>query len=444
MSQFNLPETPFASKFGLPLPHRLEEFDKLRKDIRIPTFPIRFLGQDMHLPILRIPINLPKYRMANGRTVSSQEEYLAKHPSKQNDFFMGDPESLEAQEAQHGLLLALAKQGDKDKNLVEHFKNPANKQEPDKVLLLDEHGFVVNGNRRLATWRHLYSEDAKKYEHFAHVSAVVLPHCSEIDLDRLEASLQIKPDLKADYTWDAEANMMLQKRRRDGFSDKDLADLYDMKESQVREYIDMRNYAADYLISRGKENHWSLVSKHQYAFRNLVVGRSKIAKAGEQELFKQAAFTLIDRSDEAGGRLYEAIPGIQEYLDQIKSKLQEKFQVQAAAHDKSLEDLFGGWGGGGDIDIPLASVIQKPENSDAAREIIVEVIESQKQLEKEAKDANHLLKRCAVAQAKLREGLSEGFKTFDQTEANRKTVLTQLDQISVVVSEIRAKLESHA
>lgn len=443
MSQFILPETPFSFKFGLPLPHRLEELDKLRKVPGIPTLPMNFLGQDIHLPILRIPINLPKYRMANGRTVSSQEEYLAKN-SKRGDFFMGDPELLEAQEAQHGLLLALAKQGDKDKNLIEHFKDPANKQEPDKVLLLNEYGFVVNGNRRLATWRHLYADDAKKYEHFAHVSAVVLPHCAEIDLDRLEASLQIKPDLKADYTWDAEANMMFQKRKRDNFSDKDIANLYDMKESEVREYIDMRFYAADYLVSRGKENYWSLVSKHEYAFRNLVSGRYKIAKAGEQELFKQAAFTLIDRSGEAGGRLYETIPGIQEYLPQIKSKLQEKFQVKAAADDKALEDLFGGLGGGGDIDIPLASVIQKPENSDAAREIIVEVIESQKQLKKEAKDANHLIKRCADAHAKLNEGLSEGFKTFDPTATNRKNVLTQLDQIAAAVSEIRAKLEGLA
>jgi len=36
-------------------------------------------------------------------------------------------------------------------------------------LILDEHGYVINGNRRLSAWRNLYQEDAKKWGHFSHI-----------------------------------------------------------------------------------------------------------------------------------------------------------------------------------------------------------------------------------------------------------------------------------
>src|SRR5687768_16893002 len=142
MSQFNLPASATASKFGWPAPSRADEFAKLLKAPQLPTHRLTFQGKAQDLPIVRLPINVPKYRLANGRTASSQEEYLAKHSSARRDLFSGDPEMLDAQEIQHELLVALGRRSD----LVDYFKDTTNKQvEP---LLLDEHGFVVNGNRR--------------------------------------------------------------------------------------------------------------------------------------------------------------------------------------------------------------------------------------------------------------------------------------------------------
>ena len=222
-----------------------------------------------------------------------QAEFLAKNPKAPPTLFSGDPELWEAQEAQHGLLLQLAKQAD----LRKYFEDPANKQvDP---ILLDENGFVVNGNRRLATWRELLHDDPAKFGHFRHIDVAILPHCDEREIDRLEASLQIEKDIKADYSWDAEANMMLSKQKRDGFSNKDLADLYKMKEGDIEELLDMRAYADEYLVSRGKKDHWSLVSEHEYAFRKLASSRQKISGIGKQEVFKQAAYALIGRKSVA-------------------------------------------------------------------------------------------------------------------------------------------------
>lgn len=437
MTKNALPETPMSSRFGWPKPARIEEFKKLLAVPATANTRLVFQGKTVDIPIIRVPIELPKYRMANGRTASLQAEHLAKNPAVKKDLFSGDPELWEAQEVQHRLLLQLAKQSD----LQKYFEEIANGQvDP---LLLDENGYVVNGNRRLATWRELLHLEGTKYGHFRHVDVAVLPHSDEREIDRLEATLQIQPDIKADYSWDAQANMMLAKQRRDKFSNKELAELYGMKDGEVQELLDMRAYAEDYLRSRGKPDHWSLVSDSEFAFRKIVSSRAKISGLGKQEVFKEAAFILIDKPEDAGGRLYEAIPAIVESLDEVRAKLLEDFAVSAPAAASNLNDLFGGApaGVGEDpLDMPLAKEIQKAENSDKARKIIVEVIESQRQLKKDAKDANYLLDCCAKAQAALAAAIKVGLRP----ESSLAGVTKQLDQIESQVTKIRDYVAKHA
>ena len=428
--------TPTSSRFGWPKPARTEEFKKLLAKPGDATTRVVFQEKTQDIRIVRVPVELPKYRMANGRTASLQSEYLAKNPAARKDLFAGDAELWDAQEVQHALLLQLAKQAD----LQKYFEDTSNKQiDP---ILLDENGFVVNGNRRLATWRELLFKHLEKYGHFRHVDVAVLPHSEEREIDRLEASLQIEKDIKADYSWDAQANMMLAKQKRDGFSNKELAELYKMKEGDVQELLDMRSYADEYLRSRNKANLWSQVSEHEFAFRKIVTSRPKISGIGSQEVFKQAAYTLIEKPEDAGGRLYEAIPAIMESLDQVREKLQDEFDVKPAATDAQLEGLFGGSkvAESESIDMPLAKEIQKPENAERARKIIVEVIESQKQLKKDAKSANYLLNCCARAQAQLAEAIKDGLRP----ESKRVGVAKQLDQIQVQLDKIRKYLAEHA
>lgn len=434
LASFTIPAT---SRFGWPKPARTEEFKKLLAMPASATFRIVLQGKTMDIPIIRVSIDLPKYRMTNGRTASLQAEYLARNPTAQLDLFAGDAELWDSQEVQHGLLLQVAKQSD----LRKYFEDTANKQvEP---ILLDENGFVVNGNRRLSTWRDLCHTDNAKYGHFRHIDVAVLPHCDEKEIDRLEATLQIAKDIKADYSWDAEANMMLAKQLRDGFSNKELAELYDMKETEVQELMDMRAYADEYLRSRKKANLWSQVSEHEFAFKKIVSSRPRISGIGSQEVFKQAAFTLIDNPDEAGGRLYDAIPAIVESLDLIKEKLQAEFEVKPDAVVVDLNDMFGGAppaAGESSLDMPLAKEIQKPESAEKARKIIVEVIESQRQLKKDSKSAGYLLDCCAKAQSTLTAAVKDGLRP----ESKLAGVAKQLDQIQAQVEKIRTYLDEHA
>jgi hypothetical protein len=433
----NTPAIPVRSRFGWPKPARIEEFRKLSAKPTGATHRIVFQGKTQDIPIIRVPIELPKYRMANGRTSSLQAEYLAKNPKKRADLFSGDTELWDAQEAQHQLLLQYAEQS----NLQIYFEDTANVQVP--PILLDENGFVVNGNRRLATWRELLFKSAEKYGHFRHIDVAILPHSTDKDIDRLEVKLQIEEDIQADYIWHAHANMMIAQQKRYGFSNRDLAELHRLKEGKVEELFDMRAYASEYLRSRGKTDIWSLVTDHEFAFRKIVSSRTKISGIGNQELFKQAAYSLIDKPEEAGVRLYEAIPAIMEALDQVKEKLQQEFDVKPAASNDSLNELFGGSSAAGivdSIDMPLAKEIQKPENVEKARKIIVDVIESQKQLKKDAKSAGYLLECCAKAQAWLAAGVKDGLRP----ETKLAGVAKQLDQIQIQTDKLRAYVATHA
>lgn len=413
---------PAITPYGYPLDARQIFFDNSKKDSKA-TFRVVFMGHAQDLPIITVPIGLPKYRLLNGRTASSQQEYLAKNPGVKKDFF-ADPERVDVQIVQHQLLDAVIIAG----GLKLKFSDPANKQvEP---LILDEFGFVINGNRRLCSWRSLFMEDPKKYGHFSHIDVVILPHSDDKEIDRLEASLQIEKDIRADYTWDAMANMMKLRQTLHHLSDENLAAFYDMKVGEIKMYFEMLRYAEEYLKSRGKENMWSLVSDSEEAFRKIVEKRQNLTSAGEKELFKEVAFVLIDNPEEAGGRLYDAIPNAQKYIEQIKEKLSEAFPVKKI--DGTGEDMFGS-DKPKNQDVALAAEISKTDNGKRARVIIRDVIEDQKSLVKDAESAGYLLKLLGKANGHLEAAVGHALRP-DSTQAG---VEDQLQAIEAKINTIR-------
>lgn len=430
-----VPENPTGSRFGWPKPARVEELKKLSADSK-ETFRLEFQDRLQAFPVVRVAIDLPKYRMANGRTASLQPEYMALHPEARADLFTGDPELWDAQEAQHNLLLKLAKQSD----LKAFFEDVSNKQvDP---ILVDEHGFVVNGNRRLSTWRELYHQNATKYAHFRNIDVAVLPHCEEREIDRLEATLQIQKDIKADYVWHAEANMMLAKQRRYGFSNKDLAELYKRKESDIAELIDMRSYADEYLTSRGKKDHWSDVSD-EFAFRKIAQLRKKLISVHKQEAFKHLAFALIDRPEEVGGRLYDAVPKLFEHLDDVIVKVNGTLGLTDTANmDAALEELLGGGATGGTSSegMAISTALSDSKSIDDARKVVLETLETQELLKKNSRDADFLLECCSKAHSALRTAVGKGLRP----ESNRQGVAEQLDEIAALSLKIRQWLDENA
>ncbi len=409
-------------ELGLPLPARKDYFEKQRP-YSTWSYPVNFMGGIQHLPVIKVPIGMAKYRLANGRTVSMQQEYLSQHPELSADFFYKDLESGEAQVAQHSLLKKLIK----NKELYEHFRSPKQKQE--QPLILDENGFVINGNRRLCAWRELFVDDADTYEHFKYIDAVVLPPSDEKAIDELEARLQVVPDIKDEYEWHALAMMMENRIKNHGFDIDGLTSLYPMTKKEVQTLLDALEYARDYLKKRGKEHQWSQVSQQEHAFKRIVENRNGL-EAGAKKLFEEASFALID--DPEGGRVYEAIRLMKKHFPRVKEELQNEFKVVPEGLPNPALALLGG-GAIPSIDMPLAVEVEKEPNREKAREIIREVISSQEQLDRDKQSSTFLLKRLQKANSLLIEACNLGLKP----ESVRTGVKEQIESIETNIAEVK-------
>lgn len=421
-------------RFGYPFELRLKELTSSRPAIPTATYALEVKGDKIELVKFKVPIELPKYRLGNGRTASLQEQWLAENPSQDGSYFESDPELDVVQETQHELLLKLVK----DAGLFAFFKDKANKQvEP---IILDENGFVVNGNRRLSCWRSLHYSEPTDYPHFSHIDVVVLPHCDDKEIDKIEANLQIKKDIRAGYSWEARAIMMQHKQRQHGFTDSDLADMYDMTKAEVEQTRSMLEMADAYLKSRGRQHQWSDVQAAEEAFKQLYKAARKSISVGEQTLLRHTAFTLIDQPGKAGERLYSAIPKIQEHLGKVKTKLAAAFPIAPTTPDPLTQELFGGDVPGSlpDVSFALAAEIVKPENSDKVRGLVVDVIETENELQKERNNAGYLLKQLTDANTKLQAAISDGMRD-DSTTAGAEE---QIKSIEAALQTIRDWLAS--
>lgn len=427
MTDGTSPPPELEGRLGWPLPKRRDHFGK-QDSQGGERHRVDLMGKMIALPIIRVGIDLPRYRLENGRTASAQQEYLATNEHEPADLFTRDPESDHAQYIQHQLLSKLVN----DSDLLGYFRNLSNKQT--QPLILDENGFVINGNRRLCAWRTLLWKESSTYQQYAYLDAVVLPPCDEKAIDRLEASLQVEPDIKADYTWDSLANMMRERKQTHGLSTKELAEFYKRSEKEVTELLDMRDYAATYLEKRDKRHQWSLVSDREYAFRELIKNRERIDGAGTKQLFEDMAFALID--DPEGGRLYQAIPDTRKYIATIKTQLIRTFKLSKAPIQQN-DGVLGPAAETGS-DFALAEEISKPDNVAAAREIIRECIENQKSLEKDKKSAKFLTDRLARVNGLLAEAVASGLRPESSTEG----VAAQLQEIEESIRKIRLWLDN--
>jgi hypothetical protein len=452
-----------------PLPKRKQFVTQLlsSKTQNEGTFRVRFQNAFRDLLIYRVPLDMPVYRLANGRTIAAQQEYLAKNGPKPTDFFSKDPDSAAALTAQDAILRSMVNQA----GLLKYFRENA-QNEP---LILTEDGYVINGNRRLCAMRILVNDDAKKHERFHHVRVVILPQCTEEDIDTLEAELQIQDDIKADYSWVDEALLFRTRAEQHDWSRTELARVHGRKETEITELIEMLEHADRYLEKRGWANEYSRVIEKQYAFEQLYKSRKKCSGEEEADLFTELAYAAIDEPP-GGDRLYRQIPAIRENLYDIVYTLKQELpsnpvpsvpaeataaptapsigsvskdgsgnspviSVGAAAPASSLDILSSG---------PLASTddqsaaviigaLSKSENRDSARLVIRDALESARQKKQQKTSANAALSAVTDAARALQTAI-----TALGPDSNTKGVAAQLDNVDALVAKLRELMNPDA
>jgi hypothetical protein len=434
--------TSLGNRYGMPLPARRQEFlellDEVKKKGGASHRIENFQGQVVSLPIIRVVVDLPKYRIANGRTSSIQEEWVTLN-NKEEDFFSdGDPELYTIQEAQHEILSAMIS----EEGLLEKFRDSKNKQvEP---LLLDENGFVVNGNRRLCCWRSLYHEDPEKYSHFGHVDVVVLDKCDDRELDGLESRLQIERDVRSDYSWHAEAKMFEQKQKLFGYSTNDLARQYGKKPKDIEELFEIRSLGAEYLESRNKKNIWSELKETEHTFKRLNKAMKDQSSIADREVLKELTFNYIDDPDSAGERLYLFIPKLGQHLGPVKERLKKAFPQKAESPvDAEAISAFGGTtaidDGASDMQL-VAQINETRSNLAQAQDIIAATLDSEKSKLSDAKRSNYLTENLQKSQTFLTEAINLGLTP----EAKIDGAITQLDALEASILKIRDFIKSRS
>ncbi len=420
-------------ELGWSLPRREEYF---RETIQgsTETYRERFQGDYQTFPLFSVPIGLPKYRLMNGRTVSLQSEWLADHPEESADFFRRDPESDRTQEVQHEILSRLIKDKGLDKFFADQTKRQVN------PVILDSHGFIINGNRRVCCWRQLYESDRSSFGHYSHIRVVVLPPADDRAIDRLEAELQVTKDIREDYTWDTLANMLYERQQQHGYSETELAEIYDKKTSEIRELLEMREYAIQYMVSRDKANHWTMVrcKGTDYAFRRMLKARRQANSALDKRVIENVSFTLLD-DREGLGRLYDAIPKLGEQLQKLKERLRGELQLTANAEMVADPTGFFGTGAAASEDSALARAVELVENRDVLREVAKDIIEEERNLENEAKNASYVRKKLQKAQTEIQNALS-GINESSSKEG----VPEQIQAIEASLSGIRKWMNGNA
>lgn len=313
------------NQFGAPLFSRKEE---IAKKIEKPEsyFPLEIMGRLQNIPVISVRIEMPVYRLENGRTKSAQLEYLTKHKEVSRDIFSADHDSYEAQSIQHFLLLQLVR----DEDLLQAFAS--GEMEQVEPILCTNTGVVVNGNRRLCAWRKLFYENRERYKSFETIRIAILPEMDEKAILDIEKKLQIQKTRRAEYRWHTKA-LMAEIELKNGAKETVLAKSYGLKKKDLLKLIECRRMAELFLEKIGHPNEWSILDKSYYAFDSIVVGSSKIYSQTHKELFQKIAFKLIIKhldqmEDTPSGRLYAEIKKQAEHIEAIAENLAKKIDPE--------------------------------------------------------------------------------------------------------------------
>lgn len=419
-------------ELGWAYPRRRELIDQLVKHVAIdqPKHPINFQGERKFFAIHTVKIEMPKYRLQNGRTIDAQEETIVDQ-GLPVDFFERDIELEEAHKKQHNILKNQLNVG--GTNLLSYFKN----KQQEEPLILDNNGFVVNGNRRLCTMRELHKEDIvsrKKNPRFSHIEVIILPPCSEEDILTLEGNLQIVEDIKAEYVWTAEGCMYRNLRDKKNYTTEKISGIYAKKREEIEDLILLLSFVDEYLESRNKPKKYHEVLNEKYAFEAIVKGRKKLGDEIEKKaVFQAVAFSVIEKPLPGMGRLHSFIPKIVDNIDPIIQRVQEEFSFEDdnATED---EDFAGGLLGNNDVQVNLISLVQTLEKEEN-RENVVHVAKDVIEAEEDMQQRYTVIQKIQRANSLLKDAVN----IFDK-DTEREGIQAQLESIEQHIIDLKEKL----
>jgi hypothetical protein len=405
-----------------------------------PTYDV-YEAQKTMLPVVRLPIGLPLYRMANARTQTEQLAYIAEN-SLSSTFFEAGQENEEAQQAQHSILKRFAHA---TAGTVKPIIDELERTKQTEPILITPSGVVINGNRRLSAMRELFAARKAEFPTFAEVECMVLPPLTEEQIDDIETRLQERPETKLPYSWINETLKIKRQLAQKSKKESEIADIRRKSVGDIRKLLSALNYAEIYLKDWAKApGDYRLVEKGGEQFFNDLVSRLKGKEGPLLEANMRMAWILFDNRENLGGRIYGFNKVIGEKAEQVLAQLAERLdfdedsqQESEVRSDSDGSELEIDLGGGIANDYgPLIQVFdeidRRDEIFDELRAVCQTVIDSS-QANKAGKAA---LRAAQDANTRLTE--------IDLSTAEPRTldgIAKQLDEIIHRATLLRASLK---
>jgi hypothetical protein len=395
------------------------------------------------LPVIRLPIDIPIYRMANGRTRTAQLQYVRNHKLAA-DFFSAGQENQEAQQAQHDILDGFSKEGTASIIPIFTVLGEGRQTEP---ILITAAGIVVNGNRRLAAMREHYATGEATYSSFSHINCKILPaSVTPKEIKEIEVRLQMQPETRLPYTWVNEA-LTIKDLMLSNFTPDEIARDMRKQRRDVDIALQALSHAEIYLKDwRRRPEEYDLVEGAVQMFGDMA----KLLKdktGDELEVSRRIAFVIQDNSKELGVRAYAFNFSFGKKSEAVAEALATRLGVDLTAPpangNSSTEAL--------DIDIedesegdsykPLIDLLDDPARRDEVKDELLSVCESIRSAEHDEKRGQAALKAAKDANTRLLEIdiATADPATYPGITAQLDTVITRATKLKDDVANASSK-----
>lgn len=407
-----------------------------------------FRDRPVPCPVVRIPIDLPIYRMRNGRTFLKQTEHVLHHRLPA-DFFYSGEENQSVQDAQHKLVLEISK--DARGPIYQELEQKGLQTER---LLITVHGVMVNGNRRLAAMRELFGKYSGDYPEFSHVDCVVLPdNALEADIETIESELQEIPETKLQYDWISRRLKLRYRREIMKIPPEKLRKMYRFSRDQdMNREMTQLELAEEYLDKYlGKPFEYEEVEDKFELFKRLQLELE--GKSGtEAEKRRIVAFPIIKESRALGTRGYEFRQAFGKNAGEVLGRVAKEKGIKliiappestASNGEPEQGDPLSGIGTKPDCDLELIRTqLLDPSRS---AEFANAIVQAQQSITNEQEDKDR-----RYTALKLVENANTALHEVDLSGADRTTfanILAQLESIKSrtehISNQIR-EIESNA
>ena len=394
-----------------PVALRLQQFveaaEKFGKERATHPFPL--YGKSTPLTIVEVPVDLPMFRISNGRTARLQEQYISSNPA--NAHIFEEPSSSAAQEVQQELLYGLAREADLERILRES----GGQHEP---LLLNHEGFVLNGNRRLSIFRTTKMVEV--------VNVCVLPGTvSQEEQSLIEMRLQMAEEGKASYNWLDEL-LLIDKNINDlGMDPEKVAAAMKHRPAEIQKRLRRLAIVREYLSELGLDGQHFQVEGEKQAFETMEKKITLLNKRDPDlvDLFTKSAFTLI-KNGAAGG----VSGSIHLRIEALYKNLREFRKVAESTNDPIVVSSEGERGAQNPGD-PLGGVVA----SSSPPKISLDIADPSS-----AVKVNKLI-TLASDKNQTNEQRTVAFRSVAEAATTLKMV--KIDEQTLKKDEIRAQLE---